>query len=311
MEMNLVKKLKTSYQLVMSNNKKLLCHTMGRRTVIFNTETWEKVAELLEPKNPSYVYFSEDDELLYIKSTVGTVCVYDTERFQLITTIKSKRSFQIVEGNFAILDDPLTILDLLKINNKKQVCTLNIETGKYQVITEVKGTHIKLHQFVADDSSYLYTLSDLEGEEGWLVQKLVKLKDPLTKPTYSIVDSLKFSNWEKVFYEPVHRVYIFLHREYKLTFMDADLETILREDSLLDKGINKLDEYFVHIHASYNGKYIVLTTIKRVIILNFDDLIPVFIKNLEYACFAEFSKNDTYLLVGSWNNGYVLENCLP
>jgi hypothetical protein len=62
MEMKLVKKLKTSYRLVMS--KKLLCHTMGRRTVIFNTETWEKVAELLEPKNPGDVLFSKDDELL-------------------------------------------------------------------------------------------------------------------------------------------------------------------------------------------------------------------------------------------------------
>ncbi|MCM3115726.1 hypothetical protein M3610_10540 [Neobacillus sp. MER 74] len=334
-QMNLIKNLKTSYEIVLSNDKKLLCHLMGGKTVIFDTKTWEKVIELKKPNNPSHLHFSQNDEMLYIKNTVGTFCVYNTKDFQLIKTIKSGKSFQIVEGNFALLDNPFTILDVLKINDKKQVCTLNIETGIYQVLTELEGSHIEFNQFVPNDNSYLFTLYYLKEINGdhYSRQKLVKVKNPLTEPSYSFVSSLELQNWDLVYFEPVHQVYIFVHKDYELTIMDANLKNILRKEHLLDKGIKKFkkkfaseieddlyelqkildeneNEYFVHIAASYDGNYIVLTSSDRVYILGFEDLAPIHIEELEYACFAEFSKDDTYFLVGTWTKGFVFENNL-
>ena len=72
-QMNLIKNLKTSYEIVLSNDKKLLCHLMGGKTVIFDTNTWEKVIELKKSQtNPSYLHFSQNDKMLYIKNTDGT-----------------------------------------------------------------------------------------------------------------------------------------------------------------------------------------------------------------------------------------------
>ncbi|MBT2655385.1 hypothetical protein J7E81_09060 [Bacillus sp. ISL-18] len=332
-QMNLIKNLKTSYGIVLSNDKKLLCHIMGGKTVIFDTKTWEKVIELKKPNNPSHLHFSQKDEVLYIKNTVGTFCVYDTKDFQLVKTFKSGKSFQIVEGNFALLENPFTILDVLKINNQKQVCSLNIETGNYQILTELEGTHIEFNQFIPYDNSYLFTLSYLVGVKGYLRYKLIKVVDPSVKPSYSIVENLGITNWDLVCYEPVHQVYIFVHEDYKLTIMDANLKNILRKEHLLDKGIKKINkkfaleieddfyelqkildenenEYFVHIAPSYDGNYIVLTSSDRVFILGFEDLTPIQIAELEYACFAEFSKDDTYFLVGTWTKGFVFENNL-
>ncbi|GIN87242.1 hypothetical protein J6TS2_36280 [Heyndrickxia sporothermodurans] len=311
-QMKLTKNLKTSYEIVLSNDKKLLCHTMGGKTVIFDTKTWEKVIELKKQNNPSHLHFSKNDELLYIKNTVGTFCVYDTKDFQLIKTIKSGKSFQIEEGNFALLDIPFTILDVLKINDKKQVCTLNIETGIYQVLTELEGSHIKFNQFVPNDNSYLctlYFLKEIDGEH-YSRQKLVKVKNPLTEPSYSFESSLELQNWDLVYFEPAHQVYIFVHKDYELTIMDAELKTVLKKSNLTENGIESTDEYFVHISSSNDGNYIVLTSNDRVFILGFEDLTPIQIEELDYACFAEFSKDDNYFLVGTWSKGFVFENNL-
>ncbi|MGE8038091.1 hypothetical protein [Lysinibacillus sp. NPDC093692] len=60
-QMNLIKKLKTSYEIALSNDKKLLCHIMGGKTVVFDTKTWGKVIELKKPNHPSNLHFSPND----------------------------------------------------------------------------------------------------------------------------------------------------------------------------------------------------------------------------------------------------------
>lgn len=50
-QMNIIKKLKTSFEIKMSNDQGLLCHTMGGKTIVFDTKSWEKVAELTKPLN--------------------------------------------------------------------------------------------------------------------------------------------------------------------------------------------------------------------------------------------------------------------
>lgn len=92
--------------------------------------------------------------------------------------------------------------------------------------------------------------------------------------------------------------------------MDAELKTVLKKSNLTENGIQSTDEYFVHISSSNDGNYIVLTSNDRVFILGFEDLTPIQIEELDYACFAEFSKDDNYFLVGTWSKGFVFENNL-
>lgn len=310
--LKLIKKLRTSFDIVLSHNKNLLCHTMGGKTVIYDTNSWEKVIELPKPNNPDIVQFSADDKILYIKNTVGTICVFDiTQNFTLIKTIKSRKSLHIEEGRFELLEAPFTIIDVLKIKEEKQVCILNIETGKFQQLTDLEGTHIELNQFLPNENAYLFTLfylKEINGEH-YLRRKLVKVKNPLIEPTYTVIQT-PLVNWDLVYFEPVHQVYFFVQDDFTLTIMDSELKMVIREESLLDKGIENKDEYFVHIATSGEGKYLVLTTRKRVLILRIEDLKPICNEELEYACFAEFSAGDKFLLVGTWSKGFVFENSL-
>jgi hypothetical protein len=45
-------------------------------------------------------------------------------------------------------------------------------------------------------------------------------------------------------------------------------------------------------------------------VLRYDNLQIILIENIPFVCFAEFSDNNQYLIIGTWNNGYILENNL-
>lgn len=74
--MNLIKKLKTSFEIVISNDNRFLCHTMGSKTIVYDTNNWEKVIELPKPKNPGYIKFSRNDDFFTLKiPQVPLVCI--------------------------------------------------------------------------------------------------------------------------------------------------------------------------------------------------------------------------------------------
>jgi hypothetical protein len=87
----------------------------------------------------------------------------------------------------------------------------------------------------------------LEGVKGYLKYKLVKVLDPSVERSYSIVENLGLTNWDLVYYEQIHQVYIFVHKDYELTIMDAELKTVLKRANLTENGVQSTDEYFVHI----------------------------------------------------------------
>ncbi|MTD31923.1 MULTISPECIES: hypothetical protein [unclassified Exiguobacterium] len=307
-QMKLIKKLKTSYEIVMSNDNRYLCHTMGSKTIVYDTYSWEKVIELPKPKHPGYIKFSQDGQWFYIKNTTGTICAYNTSDFQLYRTIQSRKSFQTVEVNFEIMENPLIILDTININNSKQIAIFNIETGEYHVLTDLDSTHITYHQFIQNKNSYLFTVSNLDENDN-VEQSILFVSNPLTNPLISIWKLPDILLWDSIIYDPVHNVYIMVNR-YELIFFESDLKTILRKEKFIDKEKLNVMEIFYHIHVSNDGNFIVITFSQRVLILRFDDLSPIFVEEIPDACFAEFSKNDKYLLVGTWSNGFVFENNL-
>ena len=113
LNMNVIKKFKTSYQIKISNTSRFLCHTMGSKTIIYDTTSWEKIKELSKPNNPGEIHFSDSDEYLYIKIQL-VLYVYETVGFQLIKMMKSNRKYQLVEGDFALTNTPFIVLDAVK-----------------------------------------------------------------------------------------------------------------------------------------------------------------------------------------------------
>ncbi|WP_342543226.1 hypothetical protein MHH33_06185 [Paenisporosarcina sp. FSL H8-0542] len=310
-QMNIIKKLKTSFEIKMSNDQGLLCHTMGGKTIVFDTKSWEKVAELTKPKHPGDLVFSRNNDYLYIKNALGTLCVYDTTTFQLVKNIQSNKSLKMTEGRFAITKDPFKIIDMVKTKNGNQLASINLDNADSKVITTYEDTITRFtyHQYIPSEDYHLFTLEYDNKAEDIREYKLLKIKESTHE--ISLLSHPNRLYWKYVIYDPIHDVYIVMQENYKLIVVDSTFKKVLREKTLYTeiKG-RRPGMYVTYFHQSSTGKYIVVTYDEMILILRYEDLEVLMTETIQYACFAEFSDDNQYLLIGTWKNGYVLENNL-
>ncbi|MED1467121.1 hypothetical protein [Bacillus salipaludis] len=118
--------------------------------------------------------------------------MYETVGFQLIKTIKSNKKYQLVEGDFALTNNSLIILDTLKTKDGHQLALINIEKGEFGVLTQFKDsiTLIYFNHFIQAESAYLFTLSYVNNED-YRVEKIVKVKEPINKESIEVLDNLE------------------------------------------------------------------------------------------------------------------------
>jgi hypothetical protein len=322
-QMNLIKKLKTSFSIRLSNDNRFLCHNMGSKTIVYDVSSWEKIIELTKPNYPSILRFSKNNDYLMIKNTIGTICIYNTVDFKLVQTLQSNKSLTLIEGNVNFTQDNL-ILDVLQTNNGHQIALIDIFSKEYKILSEFGDslprtgflTIIHYNQFIPTEEFHLLTLSYVD-ETDYRVNKIVKVKEPLSKESIQVISNSEICYWESMVYNPISQNYILVN-DYEITIVNKDFKEVLNKKCILENdhdyperaGYSERVGYFCHLHVSNDGQFIVVTYSDNIFILKSDDLTTILTENIEYACFAEFSNDNRYLLVGTWKNGYVLENIL-
>ncbi|OCA92567.1 hypothetical protein [Pseudobacillus wudalianchiensis] len=311
LQMEVIQKLKTSYVMKVAQKRRLLSHTMGSKTVIYDTDSWEKVTELFKPKHPGNIMFSKDNNYFYIKSTTGAFCVYGTIDFKLIKSIQSSKSRQFTEGSFALTDDPFIIIDTIQTKFGNQLAVIDVNEGSHKVITDFEDsiTLFDYHQYVADESYHLFTVSYVNPNTDFREYKLLKID--LSSQDIVSLRHPNISYWDSLIFSSVHKSYIMIHDNHDLIISDYSFKKVLKRKTLFE-GQKKQEEvgYFRHINQSPDGNYIIVTYSEMVIIIRYADLEIVRVEALPSACFGEFSEDNQYLLIGTWTNGYVLKNNL-
>ncbi len=309
-QMNLIKKLKTSYSIRLSSDNRFLCHNMGSKTIVYDFNSWEKIVELDKPNYPSILRFSKNNEYLLIKNTVGTICVYNTVDFKHVRTLQSNKSLKLIEGNVNFTQDNF-ILDVVQTNYGRQIALIDIHSKDYKILTEFQDSLTLIHynQFIETENFHLLTLSYID-ETDYRVDKIVKVKDPINKDSIEVIGNSEIWYWHSIIFDSVNQRFILVHN-YEITLVDSEFKKVLKKKCIVNND-DYPDEvgYFQHIHLSNDSKFIVVTYSDNIFILRYDDLTTVMAEKIQYACFAEFSQDNRYLLVGTWKNGYVLENNL-
>ncbi|WP_053367977.1 hypothetical protein [Bacillus sp. FJAT-27245] len=306
-QMKVMKEFKTSYQIKVSNDLRFLAHIMGGKTVIYKTESWEKVAELTKPKHPGSIQFSQNGDCLYIKSTNGTLYVYETSDFKP----KSTKSPKLVEGDFGAVDESMVILDSVQTEGGVQLALINPENGKFELLTDYQapGTLFYYNQSLPLEKSHLFTWSHINSQTDYREYKLLRVETAKSKPEIKLMDNPLNLVWNAALFDANHQVYILI-MDFELTIVDSAFTKDVRKKQILDEDKRENFGYFCHIHQSNDGQWIIVAYSNGVIILRIEDLEPILVVNIPYACFAEFSQNDQYMLVGTWSKGYLLENNL-
>ncbi|OCA88491.1 hypothetical protein A8F94_24355 [Bacillus sp. FJAT-27225] len=308
LQMNLIKEFNTSYQIKASNNHRFLCHITGSKTVIYDTSSWKEIAALNKPNHPGNIHFSTDSKYLYIKSTTGSIWMYDTSEFKMVKMMKANN---MVEGDFALTNDPLIILGTVKTKLENQLALINLTTGKYELLTDFREpvTLFDYHHFIRNEHSHLFTWSYVNEKTDYREYKLLKVSKVDSDLSIKLIENPIHLYWESVLFDSIHQTYILLS-DYELIVVDSTFSKILRKKSIVEYG-NKDDiGYFQYIHQSENCQWIIVTYSEGVFIFQYEDLHLLLAEKIQYACFAEFSYQDKYLLIGTWKKGYVIENNL-
>lgn len=299
----------------MSSDNRYLCHNMGSKTIVFDLKSWDKIAELDKPKHPFDMRFSKNNEYLLIKNTVGTICVYDTVDFSLVKTFQSNKSFRLIEGDVNFTQDNW-ILDVLHTSYGRQIALIDIHTKEHKILTDFKDSYpstgcptmIFYNEFVLTEKFHLLTLS-YEDESDYRVMKIVKVKEPINKDSIEVLNNSEIWYWDSVVFDSINQIFILVYKN-EITLVDSEFKKVLKKNYIVTNDYPDETGYFRHFHLSNDSKFIVVTYSSKLFILRYDDLTTILVENIPYACFAEFSNDNRHLLVGTWNNGYVLENNL-
>lgn len=308
-QMNLLKKFKTSFEMRLSHDNQLLCHNTSNRSFVYEVKSLEEISVLTKPSQPSQMKFSRNNEYLLIKNTKGGVWIYDTEKFQIVRNIKTTKSFRLLDHGFSITQDSGNILDILQTSQGDQIVSISIDSLEHSIMTEFEHALIHFNHYSEKNSFHLFTLSCVNPKSGYRENSVLKVNEPINKHSIELLSNSKVLNWDSVIFNSVEDVYIVIN-DYEIVLIDSEFKNVLNKVLIVDEDCQENTGYFKYLDLSNDGNFIVITYSNRIFIFRYNDLKKLLVENIPYASFAGFSKDDRYLLIGTWEGGYLLENNL-
>lgn len=303
--MQVIKKLKKSF--MFSINRQYFIRGTASKSIVYDSNTFEEVIQLMKPAHPYMIKFSTNNKHVIIKSTIGTICIYSMDNFELIKTIRNSKEIKIQEAGFGIAQDSVTIIYIVNLNEEDQIATINFITGEKKILTEFKRSIIRYNHHTPKDNFHLLTLSYVDEVTGFREYKLLKVKELLETNTIELIENPEFFRWEAAYFNSYSKNYV-LVSEYDILLVDSEFKTALNKLSITNLYEENEIGYFQHLHISKSGKLLIVTFSQLIIIMESESFKILSVENIPYACFGEFSENEKYLFIGTWEKGYILQN---
>lgn len=279
---------KKSYNIIV--NEQYFC-CLGSNINLYDVEDGILKASFKKFQHPNYAEFIDNQRLL-IKNTKGYYNLYDLSSFELSKQIKSIKPSQPQDSKFIVTPDYKYIVDFVYFFPDKRLLILNIDSGESKIITLGKVSNC--HAFY--DNNRIFLLANSWNETtNEHVCSIYVMEYPIRQETPEILAQFAYD-------------FGVLRSDYlngKITISDFhslaiyDISTNTYNYLVNNSQIGK-------IKWSKNGKYIVNAAPEKIQILNVADGSCIKTYEVEYGCFADFYDNDTKLLIGTWNNGYLV-----
>lgn len=305
--MKTVKTFNKSYNLVMSSDAKFVCRTIGSKTFLYENQNWDHPVLLTKPTNPGDVKFSPDNSFLIIQNTSGNIYIYETENFSPIKRIVSNKSYKMIEhGGCAFVANKKMVLCIAIVQSREQVLAFDLETTNWYPITDFnENYHIGYTSYSEKENAHLFQISRINKiTDDWDYQILKVYEDDLSMEILNLPLGVF---WDELVFNHHQNTYISLYKR-EIHLLSSDLKKIIKKENLSipNNGVSIVCD----MSLSKNGKFIVIAYSECVVILDSEHLDIIRIERIPYACFAQFGNDDEFLLVGTWDSGYILENNL-
>ncbi len=339
----MLKKFRKSFEIKMSPDGKYISHNGGSVNLI-DTENYTLVANFRDIKYPNHLCYSYDSKLLAVKSTQRKIAIYDLENQKLINIYRLKRNSQPQDCGFCFTVDNKYILNLVYTNELLgYISKIDIETFEEERFFEECTYAFESIQYVSERKQYLISGFDRNKQVDkstsfimWYTEsdnlfELVDLDTQIQQMLYHN-ETKTFIGWslsgkDLIIFSNKYQV------ENKLNVV-TDKQKTINSNNVLDEseglkgfmeheqsgtadlgiklndlGIFTTNEegYIRHICFSKNGKYLAIVLSEIVKIYEYPTLKFLNSISNRYTCYAEFAEDDKYLLIGTWENGFIYE----
>jgi hypothetical protein len=285
-------KLKTSFEIILMEKISKLINIGGSSLNIYDISSNELLAEFKDLKNPSHICISNNNNEIGLINSAGRIAIYDLMELKNIRLDKKNKPetcnilftpddkylvFGDWDGNIYIFDKINTTSFIIAQYKNSMIQSINQENNIYYFLVSPKANEKsgKIEDFIkVIEWKYPFNLN--------------KSKDKRYKINSS--DIMKFKSG-----------FLILDDQLKseILIINYDKNTIITK--LHYEGVLK---YF---SLSNNLNYFCFITDDKVNLYNYKDFTLIKVFELKYACFVNFSNNDDYIILGSWNNGLVLK----
>lgn len=289
-----------SYEMVVSPDGRFLCRTIGTKLYVYHMNAMNEAAVLNHPKNPGHIAFTEDGTYLLVQNTSGSMFVFETQTFQRVRTIRSTKKVNYQEERFTPVRTGEAYLASANIGNDMYLMKVDIKTGAAVPKGKWKGIRLSFQQKLPNRQAYLYTLVYVDEQTDLYRTALLRVSEDGEK--IGTLTELS-SSWKRVFYIEKHNRYVCVANDEMIVFNPARQQA---EKSIPFPFI-PFHSYMADAVLSPDQNLLVAAASNMVVLYKSGPLAELDRWETPNVHSVHFSEDGRYLLVGTWENGYVMD----
>ncbi|ETA81936.1 YncE family protein [Youngiibacter fragilis] len=331
-------KFKHSYEIKMSSDAKYICRLSASKVYLHDAKTFEEITSWDNIKNPRNISFSNNNKYLAVTNSMGKVALYD------LFTISFMKSFRIGNGkhsqdcNLCFTHDDKFAIAAINSHVKETIVSIDLQSIEIREHAGIDYSVIQGIQCVESKNKFIFYFYDRNDSSGYGKNYIILWEYPFESNQYNKINSKQIREWGAIDYNENTECYS-IYASNDLYIADNKLDIIRKtgecksneeisinpmeitkkvigEDNINDRLISicesmnskfPKDGYLSHLSWSKDGKFIAVVFSEVIKLIRCDDLSCVREFRLPYSCYASFSPNGQYLLIGTWNCGYVVE----
>lgn len=339
MEENFFKhKFKRSYEIVMSGDSKYICRTSGSKVYLHDAGTFEEIISWNHVKDPGNISFSNNNKHLAVMNSMGKVALYDLSNFSFVKSFRIGNGKHPQDCNLCFTPDDKFVIAAINSHVKQTIVSIDLQSIEIRELAGFDDFVIHGIQYAESKNKFIFSCYDRNDPSLDGKNYMVLWDYPLESNAYHKLGSKQIRRWNGVAYnEHTDRYAVYAlpnlfitNNKLEILRKKGDCQSdekidvnpmeitkkVLGEEHIDERLISicesmsfkfPKDGYLSHLSWSKDGKFIAVVFSEVVKIIRSEDMQCVKEYRLPYSCFASFSPDGQYLLIGTWNSGYVIE----
>jgi len=307
--LTLIKKFKNAKFIQFSPNGDYIVAVSRNQIIVIDANSLNEITVYNGLKDPGMIAFAvHDGKVFASKSAYKKLTLIELgddlkAKSYRVTTSDEPQDFNI---HFSP-DNKKIITGIYNIYNNT-ISLLDLETSRIENVKVYENAFVNKIQYSDVDDIFLFSVFEREGRiidgEVYSITTLLKWKYPFDTHEPIRMTTELIVAWDDISYnQETKKFALYDSREKTLIITDYTLKNECLRYNVTDRRSG----YFSRLNWSLDGKYIVLTFLNSVKIINAQNAKCIKELKVSSGLYSEFSSDGNLLLIGTYKVGYLID----